>query len=367
MKIAQLTFNVYDNYGNMFQKYALHRILKRYADTVEVLWTNRDTFLPEIWEWNWRQQLIGMFNSPEERRRFTFESIRQSKFKEFNDRYIRTRYDIKSLEDIADDYDYFVVGSDQVWNPEFSEEFFPGRFLSFAPKEKRIAYAASIAIPEIPEQFKSNMREGISNMAHISVREDVAAKIIEDLTGNVPPIVVDPSFLLTVDEWKEVAQKPSWLDEKYSNGYIFAYFLGEMPVNIKDLSKEYQIPVINLLDTEIFNHYIIGPSEFLFLIANASLIYTNSFHGTVFSIINSRPFVFCDFLKIGPTLGRLSRIYSLLEDFKLTERKAIKQNNFRLTSPLEIDYSQSNLILTKEREKAKKFLDEALGSARSEN
>ena len=362
MKIAQLTFNVYDNYGNMLQKYALHRVLKRYADTVEVLWTNEDNFLPETWEWNWRQKLVEMFNSAEERRRFTFESIRQSKFKEFNDRYIRTRYDIKSLEDIADDYDYFVVGSDQVWNPEFSEEFFPGRFLSFAPKEKRIAYAASIAIPEIPEKFKKSMSDGISNMAHVSVREKSSVRIVENLTGAQPQVVVDPTFLLNSDEWREVAQKPAWLNDDYNNGYILTYFLGEPPLNVKTIAEEFNFRVINLFNIEIFNHYNVGPSEFLYLVENAALIYTNSFHGVAFSILTGRPFVFCDFLKIGPTLGRLSRVYSLLEDFKLTERKAIKNNNFRLTAPLEIDYSQRDLVLTKEREKAKQFLDKALGS-----
>lgn len=369
MRIAQLTFNVYNNYGNMLQKYALHRVLRRYADEVDVIWHTRDEFLPETWEWNWRPQLIKMLNSSEERRKFTFEVIRQSKFKEFADRHIRTRFDVRALEDIADEYDYFVVGSDQVWNPEFTEQFFPGRFLTFAPKEKRIAYAASIAVPQIPEQFQSAWRKGILGMSHISLREQSAVAIVKELTGLEPPALVDPVFLLTAEEWSEVAIKPPWLDKKYAGGYILTYFLGRgLTIDMKKFSSALGLPVINLFDPRgSFDHYNVGPGEFLSLAAHASLICTNSFHGTAFSILFERPFVMCDFLNAGFKQPVLSRNYSLLEMFGLTERRGEPDKNFMIDRPLEIDYSARNEILARERSKAKNFLDEALRGVERED
>lgn len=359
MKIAQYTLNVYDNYGNMLQKYALHRVLKRYADQVDVLWSTQDLFLPEAWEWNWKPQLMQMMNSSSVRRKFIFEAIRQTKFKEFADRYIRTRFDICSLEDLADEYDYFVVGSDQVWNPEFLEWFFPERFLSFAAREKRIAYAASIALDRLPEHIKPVWKAGLLGMDFISVREKSAVPIVEELTGKAPPVLVDPIFLLTAEEWSEVALRPAWLNDQYDDGYILAYFLSEIPpVETKTLSKEFGLPVINLLDPTVFDHYNVGPSEFLYLVEHASLIYTSSFHGTAFSILMARPFVMCEFLPGVP--HRLLRMYSLMEDFDLMSRKVGSDRNFRLDKPFEIDYSARDEVLRRERARAKNFLDEAL-------
>ena len=122
MRIAQLTLNVYDNYGNMLQKYALYRTLKKFADSVDILWQhNQISYIPYDLELN--DVLVGNL------RNVAFRCVRQSKFKDFHDANMHTRFDIPYLEDLADEYDYFVVGSDQVWNPQFKV---PGRFLDFA-------------------------------------------------------------------------------------------------------------------------------------------------------------------------------------------------------------------------------------------
>ena len=368
LKIAQLTFNVYDNYGNMLQKYALHRVLKRYADQCDVLWHSEDKFLPETWEWNWRPQLIKMFNSANERRKFVFEAIRQTKFKEFADRHIRTRFGIRALDDLADEYDFFVVGSDQVWNPDFSEQFFPGRFLTFAAPEKRIAYAASIALKQLSEQIKPIWRAGILGMAHVSVREKTSVPIIEELTGVAPRVLIDPVFLLTAEEWSEVAIRPAWLNDRYENGYMLAYFLSAHPnLDLKRIAAELGLPLINLLDSEVFNHYNVGPSEFLWLIQHASLIYTDSFHGTSFSILNARPFITCDYVENGRVSVRMSRIFSLLEDFNLMARKPDIRSGYRLERPFDIDYADRDRVLARERAKAEDFLNAALLKHRGGN
>ena len=199
-------------------------------------------------------------------------------------------------------------------------------------------------------------------MSHVLLRERSAVGLVKELTGLDVPAVVDPVFLLTAEDWSEVAIKPSWLDEKYAGGYILTYFLGRgLTIDMKKIASEVGLPVINLFDPRgSFDHYNVGPSEFLWLASHASMIYTNSFHGTAFSILFGRPFAMCDFLSVGFKQSVMSRNYSLLEMFGLTERRAIADKNFMIERPLEIDYSARDQILARERSKAFNFLDGAL-------
>ena len=353
MRIAQVTLNVYDNYGNMVQKYALHRTLKKFADSVDVLWhPPRKEFLPYWLELN--------RNEEGNRRDTAFTAVRQYKIKEFNDAHISTRYDIPYLEDLADEYDYFVIGSDQVWNPEFS---FPGRFLEFAPPEKRIAYAASIVVPELPEELKETYRQKIPEMSFVSIREREGCDLVEKLTGKRPLHVLDPVFLLTADEWRELEKRPRWLDQKrYERGYLLTYFFfGKVPAQVKTLARKLDLPVINLLDMNNFNHYAVGVEEFLYLINHATLLCANSFHGTALATIFKRPFIVYRVGMLRTT--RFSRIGSLLELFGLSERATDTALKVRVADPLEIDFSRRDEMLPRERFKAFRFLARALGTA----
>ena len=350
MRIAMMTLNVYDNYGNMLQKYALYRTLKKFADNVEVLWSPcTKPFFPYELELN--------RNTTGNLREAVFKSVREYKFKEFNDANIRTRFDFPYLEEIADEYDFFVIGSDQVWNPQFKV---PGRFLDFAPREKRIAYAASIAIPKLPEEVKEIYRKKILEIPYVSVREKEGADIIENLTGRRPLHAPDPVFLLTAKEWHEIAKRPAWLDRKiYEHGYLLTYFLdGRPPGQIKSLAAKLDLPVINLLDINNFNHYVTGVEEFLYLMEHATLICTHSFHATAFAAIFKRPFIVYFF---GNAITkRFSRVGSLLNLFDLSERVTDSKLNIKVAEPLKIDFTRRDEVLPLERRKALKFLSEAL-------
>lgn len=349
-----MTTNSYCNYGMTLQKYALHKTLKNFADFVEVLWHSPNDFLPDTGAWlNWNHQLDQ--NNPQ--KNFLYEAIRSAKFKDFEFRHVKTRFNIPYLEETADDYDFFVIGSDQVWNPYHNIGF-----LEFVPREKRIAYAASIASPSIPDNLKEYFLQGMSGFDFISIRDEGAVKMVEELTGKTPLLVIDPVMLLTIDEWKEVVQRPIWFDEKYERGYILSYCLRNQPPPIlQSLSKELNLPILKLLDIENYNHYNVGPEEFIFLMMNASLVYTNSFHGTTFSILFRRPFVSYEYYN-QHTLRECLRIPGILKMFHLENRLATAQNGYKIDSPLEIDFSTRDKILPAEREKAFKFLKTALNS-----
>ncbi|MBR4152867.1 MAG: polysaccharide pyruvyl transferase family protein [Selenomonadaceae bacterium] len=350
MKVGQLTLNDYDSYGNMLQKYALYRTLKKFADTVEILWLDSiNPFTPYVLELN-RQEVGNL-------RDVAFKSVSQNKFKEFNDANMKTRFDIPHLSDIADDYDYFVIGSDQVWNPNF---VVPGRFLDFAPTEKRIAYAASIAVSKLPERVIENYRQKILEMAHVSVREREGCNLIEKITGKRPVQVLDPVFLLSVEEWREIAKRPTWLNQKkYERGYLLTYFFnGKPPEQVNALAAKLDLPVINLKDIDNFNHYITGVEEFLYLVDHATLFCTHSFHGAAFSLIFKRPFIvyFIDSVLI----SRFTRVSSLLDMVNLRDRVTDSNLNIKVADPLTIDFSRCDEVLPAEQKRSLKFLANAL-------
>lgn len=362
MRVAQVTLDVYDNWGNILQKYALHRILKNFSNFTEVLWLKDGNFFHDMGAWLSHNPKMSLYSNDDYQRNYFYEAVRTFKFKEFENRYIKTRFDIPYLEDIADDYDFFVVGSDQVWNPNFVFGEFPGMFLNSIPRNKKISYAASISVPEIPKNLKDNFRQGISSFNYISVREENAVKIVKELTGRDAVLVLDPTLLLTPEEWLEIAQKPSWFNEKYQHGYILTYYYrNNHTYEIDTIAKSLNLPVINLLDLDNYWHYITGPEEFIYLVANSSLTFTLSFHCTILSVLFNRPFINfeSDLIK-----SQSTRIPEILKMFGLESRIMQMGKSYSINSLLEIDYSTRDKILLQERNKAFKFLLNALDSGR---
>ena len=356
MRVAQMTFDGYFNYGNILQKYALQHTLKKFAEVTEVLWSDPSKFILDTGKFDFLPDIPPNTDPLNNQKYFLNEVVRVTKIKEFENRYIKTRFDIPYIEEIADDYDFFVVGSDQVWQPAWIK---PKFFLNFVPRQKKIAYAASIAAPAIPDQLKNFFKQGISGFDYISVREEKSVEIIKELTGQDALLVIDPTMTLTPQEWLEIAQKPSWLNEKYERGYILTYYLrNNPPPFVKDLAKYLNLPLINLMHWDNYWHYIISPEEFIYLFSKASLIFTHSFHGCVFSILFRRPFMN---VEVDNAQYMSTRIPGLLKMFGLEDRIMTMEKTYTSKDFLEIDYSTRDRILPLERGKAFKFLSSALG------
>lgn len=362
MRIGKLTIDGYYNYGNLLQNYALQEALLKYATTVETVWHDPDWFMPKYWgNWSWKEPIKyilnrNMFRDQMKSGHIGREMVRQGKLKDWSDRYIRIRFDVKKLADIVEDYDYFVVGSDQVWNPYFGN--LKDNFLSFAPFEKRIAYAASIASPDIPEEKVELYRQGLKGMKWISMREQEGANTVKQFTGRDVPVVVDPTMLLTPDEWRKVSRQPAWY---HGDDYILTYFLGKRPdVAVQQVASKSGLPVVNLLDENVYEHYVTGVDEFIWAIEHASLIYTDSFHGTVFSILFQKPFVVCNRVGEGCTSKMSSRIDTLLSYFSLEGRRGTQENNYLLDDPMHISYGDTQAVFQREWKRADAYLRKAL-------
>lgn len=371
LKIANLTLDGYFNYGNVLQRYAVCNLLMGLGAEVESLWFRPQVkFLPYLqshypwmkdsWDWktwvklgiNWKGITGNLFSGQN-----AWESARNAGIKSFVDRYIPMRYDVDFAK-VADEYDYFVVGSDQVWNPNGDIDFsYP--FLKFSSPSKRISYAASIASPEIPVKKKDVFIDGINGMKAISVREQAGADLIQQLTGRRVQVVADPTMLVTAEDWRSIARKPSWL--KGDEQLLVTYFLGKRPDSvIESIARENGLQIVNMLDERVFEHYAIAPEEWLWLIDHARFMYTDSFHGTVFSILFRTPFVVTERVDAGCASKMTSRIDTLLAKFDLSDRRGTNANGYMIDSPLDMHYGDVDKVLAEEKQKAEAYLCHAL-------
>lgn len=194
-------------------------------------------------------------------------------------------------------------------------------------------------------------------MTYLSVREEAGAKIIKELTGKDAFVHVDPTMLLTKEQWLSISETPL---NKPSKPYLLTYFLGDIPIKrmkkLKEIAKNNNLELVNLAQIKDRKSYLTGPKEFIDYINSASVLCTDSFHGAVFSILLETPFII--FNGEGKTPSMNSRIETLLKKFNLESRffDKIKLND----DVFEINYSHIDNILEKERNNSLNYLKNAL-------
>lgn len=350
MKVGICTINDNGNYGNRLQNYAIQEVLKKRGINVETISNEINNYGLKYYINNFKTILVRILKLNKHRRLV--------RFLKFNKNIKFANFGIDKLhipKNINKKYDYFITGSDQVWNPNFNR-MSDIDFLTFTTQEKRIAFSASFGISELPENMKEYYKKRLLGIEYLSVREDRGKEIIEELTGRKDvQVLVDPTMLLTAEEWDKVAKKPKQLK---TDKYILNYFLGELSERrkkeIERVAKENNCEVINILDKSS-PFYETGPSEFLYLEKNAFLICTDSFHSSIFAILYDRPLIVFDREDTKAKMN--SRLDTLLKKFKLENRW---YKNKITKEQLKVDYEETYKILEEERKKAKNFIENAI-------
>ena len=264
--------------------------------------------------------------------------------------------------------DAYITGSDQVWNTDFTSCSM-GYLLDFLPKEtKRVSYAASFGRDKLDEKFKTTFQEALHKFSAISVRENSGVVIVNDLVNKNATYVLDPTFLLS--DYSEIIDYSLVPDEPY----IFVYRLNQnleltkwTSEVIKEASIIKQLPVYSTSSNSIFKHKEVGkqliptPGQLLGLIEKSDLFITNSFHGTVFSIIFKKTVV-ATARDSFPDKQNL-RIVELLEKVKLDNRflKAFAPHE-RVNEVInnDCDFKYTDQLLEDDHKKSKRFITNAL-------
>ena len=366
MKIGILTWLHNGNYGSILQAYALQKALRNqgyqtenidYAPStvkkVENLIKNKNSlklFL-EKWDDYCAKKVAG---SPREL------SEKQKKFEDFRENYINITRRYSSPKEVATidgEYDAYICGSDQIWSPVLLNPVFYFDFLS--DTERKIAYACSFGVSSIKGKKATKITNYLNRFDYISVRESSGCEIVKNLIGKVVPVMPDPTLLLQRTDWDKVS--------KYNlnlNKYIFCYFLSwneDYWKYVENVSQQlgYQIVIVPSVkqtyqvDAKILKN--IGPEEWVGLVKNASYVITDSFHGTVFSIIYNKPFTVLKRFSDDNPRSQNSRIYTLLEHYNLTNRLGINTDIFNLQ-----EYTKVNSQVEYDRRYALEWLNNVL-------
>lgn len=364
-KVGIITLNGYKNYGNRLQNYALQEAIKSIGFQAETILIDQGIQSPptklqrmkNLFSLSVFKKIIRKIYATKNKKLIEDRTI---KFKEFSNKYIHeTSYSISEeslpMEKLSQ-YKSFITGSDQVWNPNYisGSSLY---FLSFAPKSKRISYAASFGVSNIQSDFREIFKKNLLEMNALAVREEQGANIIKELTGRDALVVIDPTMLLTKEMWRGI-KKP--FPKKPTTPYILTYFLGEVSNNTKmrvnTIAKEKKLEIVNLASLEDSKYYTADPSEFIDFIDSAEVFCTDSFHGVVFSILLETPFIV--FERQGRLPSMNSRIETILSKFNFESRLA--KNISTNDQICNIDYSHVDNLLEQEREKAYNYLVKAL-------
>lgn len=366
MKIGILTVPFNNNYGGFLQAYALTTVLRRMGHEVVVINRRRNLPLKTI------IRKLVTFGIPNKNEKIIRKiSVNTEKFVSDNLLVTSPIYSSRALRKECERqrFDCLIVGSDQVWRYKYArksiEDYF-FRFLNSNNDTPRFSYAASFGVDfqEYPVETADRCGKYLKIFRSVSVREESAVALLEkyfSLQKAKAVVVADPTLLL---ERQDYLQMTSLFAINIETRYLFQYVLDEAR-ETTDVCKKFQDCLgltgrqIKAQTGDITKLKVIEPVErWLAEIANASFVVTDSYHGTVFSILFNRPFA----VVVNSTRG-VTRIKHLLNHYQLTERMITASAEFiakTINSP--INWTEVNKQIQKDRTFSIEFLRNSLSS-----
>lgn len=363
-KIGIITIHRINNYGALLQAYALNKYLSNKGFDVKTIdfRTQRVAESYKIF-----QPVSSIMSLARNAQAFLYKGKlkrRKRRFEEFlTENVPMTKSCFKSNEELSQaklGYDFYICGSDQIWNigcSNYSEAY----FLSFVENSgKKISYAASMGEKGVPEEKREQVREMLKDFSCISVREKYAKDSLLTFIDKTIYTVVDPVFLLDKQQWNSLLVSPI-IKKKYILFYVLRGDIEGMRKTVikmgKDLKLQIVVVSINLREMQYKNKkcYDAGPKEFLTLVKNAEYVVTNSFHGVAMSIIFEKNFWF---FSGEDKKNSSARVYNLLEQVSLLDRIISSKDVVELGKP--IDYSKVNSLINVAVQESKKYLEEAI-------
>lgn len=279
---------------------------------------------------------------------------RRMNYGKFIQKYIKIsdikEQDLLSGDDRINNYEYFVVGSDQVWNPYYPQKD-EIKYLQFCDRKKRVPFSPSIARNDIPRRFRHRFINGINGFDRLCIRENEGRDIIRKYTGREATVVLDPTMMIDASQYKSISKHNSNLP---NCDFSFNYFMGTN-INkdkIEKFSRDYVEQSVWMRDFHSPDYYVMNPMEYIDAINRAKIICTDSFHVSVFAILLRKPLVV--FPKDeGGKVSTNSRLKTLLETFQM-ERCYVDQN-YKLDNSFTINYDKVNDILDEKKKESFSF------------
>lgn len=403
MKIKLITFAPHPNFGTCLQSYALNYVLRKMGHDVEFIYNGREkpsqsfvkvvtkkclkSFLPKSFiasiktkrQANMVSQrkepyILELPNHPflyrlsklpfyeKVYKMLKFRNLQWKKVYKFTHEdgnfNMRRIYTHQQYAEVTADTDLFITGSDQIWNP-YCGGFNPMMFVEFGGDKKRVAYSSSISLLELPASIVPRMKKDLEKFQHIAVREQRSVELLSKLLHRDDiKLVVDPTYLLTAEEWEAFGNK-SEIEFELPERYIFCYFVGDKRAGIyeqmvQDVKRFTGIQ--DVITLECYNRDLnygngrlykdAGPYEWVYLLRHASYVCMDSFHATVFALKFQKEFVHA--MKNADTEAgsQNTRMYDILSRYGILYKNynAKGGNNWQRT----IDYQRLALLIESE-------------------
>ena len=371
MQVAIITWCTYTNFGTYLQAYALQNYISSLGYEVKILDDSSIIPIPKTLKYRFLHPIKDRIKSllKPSFRKLNQQDIRsKGLYKSFRDDYLVLDKYIHPLQDLDKKYDIYVCGSDQIWSPigfdtDENKDFY---FASFS-KNRKIAYAPSIGVSKIPEEYKNHYRKLLSSFSSLSSRENNGVNELAHITNKSVEHVVDPTLLLSKEQWADLLVKDvgnGLTTERYVLLYLLTYNLSYIQEAIAFAKRNnLELKVIHSIGVSMddLRTEDAGPIEFIKLIKNASFIFTDSFHGTIFSIIFEKQFITFKRFKDEDKNSQNSRVYDLLNQLDLTDR--LKGEEMYVQDKYNsIDYVKVNTTLESFIQSSKNYLVKALKS-----
>ena len=375
MKIGVLTQPLHNNYGGLLQAYALKEVLQSLGH--EVIIINRQSKKVSTFRKYGsvvKSILFGRTIAPNVLLNESFKEEISRETRKFREKYIPNLThlitDNEGMQDLNNmGFDVYVVGSDQCWRPRYSPNI-RNYFLDFAINDnrvKRIAYAASFGVShwEFTNEDTAACSELLNKFNAISVREDSAIDLIKNKLGRDDAVhVLDPTMLLSKEHYNDLVELEK---SSVTPGNLNVYVLDKTPEKdklVRQIEAKLQLKAFEVLPLKRLNEQKVtkdniedfvypNPAAWIRGFQDAKFVVTDSFHGTVFSILHN-----VSFIVIGNSERGLSRFQSLLKLFGLEDRLITDVDTTKIEyfTDKKIDWVRVNKILDQEREKSLEFL-----------
>lgn len=357
MKIGILTFHIARNYGAVLQCFALQSYLQELGHNVEVVnycpkylidpYTRINKFRP--FNGSRRLYLLRLLLWFRNCVKFYLKRRKYiNNFKSFSSKYLTVSKALANPKTELD-YDYCIIGSDQVWNPIITHGLDKMYWGGVRSRAKLITYAASSAFYNFTEDQKISINKYLMRFANISVREQDLHTYLKSSFDVDSSLVCDPTQLIDIQRWKDIAVKPK-MDK-----YILAYFSEPKTLQLaKEIAKKRGGQVV-----AIYNIYsnscgsIASPEEFVGLFIYADFVVSSSLHGLLFSLIFKK-----EFCIIGSGDDSDSRFLSVLNRYGIEDRIIYKYSDINRISNEKIDYDRVHLAMDEFRQNSRDYLRE---------
>lgn len=306
LKVGIITWHDHNNMGGALQAFALTSIVRRFTDSVQIIDYHDKAKVKVKLRIQFFLSKIGNIFNLNWKFRYPFLDFYHKYYK------LTRQYDLKTIWDFdSSSIDLLICGSDQIWAPNKYSPVYFGEFY----RGRKVSYAASIGLNYIPRHLIDSYKNALETFELVTVREEKAVELLRDKCGITAQCVLDPTLLLNVEDYKLIESPVSDI----RSPFVFCYFLNEKNVYKQELEhylSNCEFEIVGYSKKTDDSHWIrklknIGPKEFLWLVHNAALVITDSYHGSVFSLLyHKKAYIFRRFEEDDP-INQNSRIEQL--------------------------------------------------------